>query len=309
MNEIEKYHIAGMGVRIIPLSKDDADEFSKGNAISKNASRTLKRGVRRSMHRYRMRKQFLSAVFQALDMMPAKELFTLSAIELYGLRDKAVKEQITLQELARIFFHLNQKRGYKSNRKANNDEENTAIVAKSDENTSEHDEPKKLKKKGYLDLIADREVYVKEQTIGQYFYHELLKNRFYRIKENIFMRKSYENEFDQIWEIQQQFYPDILTEANKNRIRNEIIYYQRPLKSQKGLVSVCTFEGKMYNDKRCGYSKEVFSGPKVVAKSSPLFQVSKIWQELNNVEITNFQAMKSRNKNSLFDTNQNYSRR
>ena len=45
----EKYHIAGMGVRIIPLSKDDADEFTKGNAISKNASRTLKRGMRRSM--------------------------------------------------------------------------------------------------------------------------------------------------------------------------------------------------------------------------------------------------------------------
>src|ERR1700722_17527650 len=112
-----------MGVRIIPLSRDDADEFTKGNAISKNASRTLKRGVRRSMHRYKMRKQFLFAVFKALDMMPPKELFMLSALDLYGLRDKAVRKQITLQELARILFHLNQKRGYKSNRKANNEEE------------------------------------------------------------------------------------------------------------------------------------------------------------------------------------------
>lgn len=299
--EGEKYHIAGMGVRIIPLSKDDADEFSKGNAISKNASRTLKRGVRRSMHRYKMRKQFLNAVFEALNMIPPKELFMLSAIELYGLRDKAVKEQITLQELARICFHLNQKRGYKSNRQANH-EENVSTDAKIDGISAEDEEPRKAKKKGYLDLIAEREELVKDQTIGQYLYHELLKNPFYRIKENIFMRKSYENEFDQIWQTQQRFYPDILTETNKNRIRNEIIYYQRPLKSQKGLVSVCTFEGKKYSDKRSGYSKEVFSGPKVAPKSSPLFQVSKIWQELNNIEITNFQAMKSRNKSLLPDT-------
>lgn len=296
--DYEKHHIAGMGVRIIPLSKDDADEFSKGNAISKNASRTLKRGVRRSMHRYKMRKQFLATVFKALNMMPSGNLFMLSAIELYGLRNKAVKEQITLQELARVLFHLNQKRGYKSNRKANNDEESESADVKINENIADDDEPKKIKKKGYLDLIADREELVKEQTIGQYFYQELLKNSFFRIKENIFMRKSYENEFDRIWETQQQFYPDVLTNPNKNRIRNEIIYYQRPLKSQKGLVSVCTFEGKLYNDKRSGYSKEVFSGPKVVPKSSPLFQVAKIWQELNNVEITSFQAMKSRNKNT-----------
>ncbi len=302
--DFEKYHIAGMGVRIVPLSKDDADEFTKGNAISKNANRTLKRGVRRSMHRYKMRKQFLTIVFKALKMMPAKELFMLSAVELYGLRDKAVKEQITLEELGRICFHLNQKRGYKSNRKANNDDDGRAVDNKKDDDTLKDTEPKKANKKGYLDLINDREELVKEQTIGQYFYQELLKNSFYRIKENIFMRKSYENEFDLIWQTQQPFYPDILIQANYHRIRNEIIYYQRPLKSQKGLVSVCPFEGRLYNDKGSAYKKQVFSGPKVVPKSSPLFQVSKIWQELNNIEITSFQAMKSQIKTALSDTNE-----
>ncbi len=290
----EKYAIIGMGVRIIPLTKDENDEFTKGNAISKNAGRTLKRGVRRSMHRYKMRKQFLKTIFNALSIMPPEELFKLPALELYGLRNKAVYEQITLQEFARILFHLNQKRGYKSNRKANNDDETGSTETVAEE--SENKEPAKAKKKGYLDLIADREELVKEQTIGQYFFQQLKTNPFYRIKENIFMRKSYENEFDRIWDTQQQYYPEVLTEAIKNRIRNEIIYYQRPLKSQKGLVSVCTFEGKQYDDKRSDYKKKVFSGPKVIPKSSPLFQVSKIWQELNNVEITSFKAMKGRNK-------------
>ena len=116
------------------------------------------------------------------------------------------------------------------------------------------------------------------------------------------MRKSYENEFDKIWHIQQKFYPSILTEENKNKIRNEIIFYHRSLKSQKGLVSVCEFEGKMFKDKRTNFTKEVFSGPKVAPKSSPLFQVSKIWQELNNIEITNFKAMKSRDLNASFES-------
>jgi CRISPR-associated endonuclease Csn1 len=299
-NDKEQYQIIDMGVRIVPLSKDESDEFSKGNAISKNASRTLKRGARRGMHRYKMRKQELVATLKALKMMPSEELFKLPALELYGLRNKAVKEQIAMEELGRILFHLNQKRGYKSNRKANNEEENAETNEINDVTENEEPTTKKTKKKGYLDLIADRELIIEKEgeTIGQYFYTELCKNPFFRIKENIFMRKSYENEFDKIWKAQQTFYPKILTEENKNKIRNEIIYYHRPFKSQKGLVSVCEFEGKMFKDKRSDYTKEVFSGPKVAPKSSPLFQVSKIWQELNNIEITSFKAMKSRNQNS-----------
>ena len=303
-NDQEKYHIIDMGVRIVPLSKDENDEFSKGNAISKNANRTLKRGARRGMHRYKMRKQQLAAILKALDMIPGEKLFKISALELYGLRNKAVNDQITLEELGRILFHLNQKRGYKSNRKANNEEENTETLSTKDSSESEDNTVKKSKKKGYLDLIADREELIEKenQTIGQYFYEELTKNNFFRIKENIFMRKSYENEFDKIWQIQQKFYPSILTEENKNKIRNEIIFYHRSLKSQKGLVSVCEFEGKMFKDKRTNFTKEVFSGPKVAPKSSPLFQVSKIWQELNNIEITNFKAMKSRDLNASFES-------
>ncbi|MES2398330.1 MAG: type II CRISPR RNA-guided endonuclease Cas9 [Bacteroidota bacterium] len=306
-NEQEKYQIIDMGVRIVPLSKDENDEFSKGNAISKNANRTLKRGARRGMHRYQMRKKELVAVLNILNMMPKEELFKLSAIELYGLRDKAVNEQITLEELGRILFHLNQKRGYKSNRKANNEEENAELNSSKEIADDEENVKKKTKKKGYLDLIADREQIIEntKQTIGQYFFQELNKNNFFRIKENIFMRKSYENEFDVIWKTQQKYYPEVLTDNNKNKIQNEIIFYHRPLKSQKGLVSVCEFEGKMFKDKRTDFSKEVFSGPKVAPKSSPLFQVSKIWQELNNIQITNFKAMKSRDINSSFESDVN----
>ena len=276
----ENYTIVGVGVRIIPLSSDENDEFTKGNAMSKNAGRTLKREARRNIQRYKLRRHQLTAIFNLLGMMPGKELFELDALTLYGLRAKGIKQQLSLEEIGRVFYHLNQKRGYKSNRKANNEEEQPDNKpAEQIENTDT-----KPKRKGYLDLINDREQVLKDEgiTIGQHFYSELLKRETeqiaeaVRIKDNIYLRSTYIEEFDRIWETQQVYYPDILTEANKQKIRNETIYYQRPLRSQKALVSNCLFE----------------QHHKATPKSSPLFQVSKIWQELNNVELTSFKAMK-----------------
>ncbi|MDO3645099.1 type II CRISPR RNA-guided endonuclease Cas9 [Mucilaginibacter sp. L3T2-6] len=277
----ENYAVRGVGVRIIPLSADENDEFTKGNAISKNAGRTLKRGARRNLHRYKLRRHQLTALLNLLGMMPDRKLFELDALNLYSLRAKGVTGQLTLQEIGRVFYHLNQKRGYKSNRKANNedDQSNDAKELETIDDTKS-----KLKKKGYLDLINDRERALKDGglTIGQHFYNELIKQKeqpgseALRIKENIYLRNTYIDEFDKIWEKQQEYYSNILTEVNKQKIRNEIIYYQRPLRSQKGLVSNCLFE----------------KHHKASPKSSPLFQVSKIWQELNNIELTSFKAMK-----------------
>ena len=248
-----KAQIKGIGSRIIPLSSDENDEFTKGNAISKNAKRTEKRGIRRLNHRYKMRKHFLNKLFNAHDMVPGKELYDLDAISLYGLRDRALKEQISPQELARVFYHLNQKRGYKSNRKASNEEQDGK------------------KQSEYLSEIAERENTLQEQniTIGQYFYEKLQQNPYFRIKENIFLRASYIKEFDKIWEKQMGYYPEKLTDTLKEEIRDRIIYYQRPLKSQKGLVSECLFE--LHH--------------KVAPKSSPIFHLCKIWESINNITI------------------------
>jgi CRISPR-associated endonuclease Csn1 len=278
----ENYTIAGTGVRIIPLSPDENDEFTKGNAISKNASRTQKRGARRNLHRYKLRRHQLATILKAFEMMPGEELFRLDALNLYGLRAKGVTERLSLQEIGRVFYHLNQKRGYKSNRKANNEDEQPDV--KMTEHTE--DTEARQKKRGYLDYINDREQALKDEgiTIGQHFYRLLLKRETeqlaeaVRVKEHIYLRSTYIEEFDRIWDKQQIYYPDILTESNRQKIRNETIYYQRPLRSQKGLVSNCLFE----------------KHHKAAPKSSPLFQVNKIWQELNNIELTSFKAMRGR---------------
>ncbi len=262
----ENKKILGMGSRIVPLSSDDRDEFSKGNAISKNQNRTLKRTQRKGYDRYQLRRQNLVSILRQNTMLPGQDLILLSKLKLWAIRSKAINEKISLQEIGRVLLHLNQKRGYKSSRnEANLDKKDTEYVA---EVKSRHE---KLKESGL--------------SIGQYFYNELLKNEYYRIKEQVFPREAYIEEYNLILTKQQSFHPDILTESLINKIRDEIIYYQRKLKSQKGLVSVCDFEGFWIKKTINGKEKDLFVGPKVAHKSSPLFQVSKIWEIINNITI------------------------
>lgn len=77
-----------------------------------------------------------------------------------------------------------------------------------------------------------------------------------------------------------------MTPELKHEIRDITIFYQRPLKSQKGLIGICELEGRKVERKMDGVKKIKYSGPKVIPSSSPLFQEFRIWQVLNNLILT-----------------------
>ena len=59
---------------------------------------------------------------------------------------------------------------------------------------------------------------------------------------------------------------------------DDIIFYQRPLKSKKSLISNCPYEER--------FDKEGQPHPiKCIAKSNPLFQEFRIWQFISNLNI------------------------
>ncbi len=125
---------------------------------------------------------------------------------------------------------------------------------------------------GYLGAISDRskELFFRKQTVGQYLYGEILANPNYSTKSKVFYRQDYLDEFEKIWECQKRFHPE-LTDGLKSEIRDTVIFYQRRLKSQKGLIGLCEFE----------------KGCRVAPRSSLLFQEFKIWSVLNNVSVRN----------------------
>jgi CRISPR-associated endonuclease Csn1 len=265
--------IIAMGSRIIPLSTSDKEEFERGLAITKNQSRTTARTQRKGYDRKQLKKSDLKKLLIKYDIFPTEELLKLPMLDLWKLRSDSANpnENISAEQLGRILYMLNQKRGYKSARsEANADKKDTDYVQAV---------------KGRYAQLKD-----KNQTIGQFFYEGLSKatitNSYFRVKEEVYPREAYIEEFDTIINAQKDKH-DFLTDEVIHQLRNEIIYFQRKLKSQKGLVSVCEFEGfeKTVFDKAKNKNKTVFVGPKVAPKTSPLFQLCRIWEVVNTITL------------------------
>ena len=306
--------ILGMGSRIVPLSTDDATEFTQGKAITKNKMRTVARTIRKGMDRYQLRREALKKVLREHAMLPDEALIKLPLLELWELRARAATpgEQLSLTELGRVLLHINQKRGYKH--------------AKADEAAEAETESKaKKEKEGYVAQVKGRYQILKEkgQTIGQHFAGELRANQqnaprgvyyTYRIKEQVYPREAYIEEYDRIMAAQRVFYPELLTDALIGRIRDRIIFYQRPLKSCKQLVSTCEFEKKerVVQVKRINkegveelVERTITIGPKVAPKSSPIFQVCKVWESIHNIRLYHpdgtERVLEQEEKQKLFD--------
>lgn len=387
-NNNETSSIINTGVRIVPLTADEEADFKKGNTISINADRTLKRGARRGLQRFKQRRDALLQTFRGINFISSNYVYAetgkQTTFSSYQLRAKSATEAVTKEELVQILLMLNKKRGYKSSRKAKTAEEGDAIdgmkIAKeilennltpgqwvynsllkrgkfipdfyrSDlqkelekivrfqnkfypeqmndkllediqgkartvtsqyfsktlhiplaENKGTREETKLQHYKwrnealtneldlkalafiiteinnqinqssGYLGAISDRskELYFNQETVGQFQHKQLQKNAHAKLKNQVFYRQDYLDEFEKIWETQAKFHPE-LNEKLKSEVRDITIFYQRKLKSQKHLVSFCEFE----------------KGHKAIPKSSPLFQEFRIWQNINNIVVKN----------------------
>ena len=258
----DKDKIVAIGSRIIPLSTDESTQFSKGQALTKNADRTKSRTQRKGYDRYQLRRALLLEKLAQLRMYNGETL-KLSKLELWGLRAKAVHEQISLLELGRVLCHINQKRGYRTVKADYGDKKQGAYVSEV--------------------LKRHKEINEQRLTIGEFLYNGLKSDAAYRCKERIFPRIAYMEEFDAIMSCQKAFYPDVLTDENIAHIRDYIIFHQRPLKSCKHLVGRCSLER---------HFKEINGqlrdcSPKVAPRTSPLFQVCKIWESINNICVKN----------------------
>ncbi len=147
-------------------------------------------------------------------------------------------------------------------------------------------------------------------TIGAYIFDNLLKKPQQKIIGQLVRtvdRKFFKDELHAILNKQKEFitqlndrnlyakcieelYPN--NEAYRNSIAqrdftyllaDDILLYQRPLKSKKSLISNCPFEHRDYTDMETGEIKK--SPIKCIAKSHPLFQEFRLWQWISNLRI------------------------
>ena len=136
--------------------------------------------------------------------------------------------------------------------------------------------------------------------ISQLRLRDLQQNKWTKIRNRVFLRNRYKEEFDKVWETQEKQYPILkncpneilekianyifpgssgsqqllrktaLEKGLKYIIKEQVIYYQRPLKPQTELIGNCRFE------------KE----EKVIPTSHPFFQEFRCWKQINNLFVT-----------------------
>ena len=146
------------------------------------------------------------------------------------------------------------------------------------------------------------------KKVGAYIYETLLNNPKQKIRGKLVQtieRKFYKEELEAIL-IEQMKYHDELKDKHiyakcvddlypRNEIHNsilkqkgfkeliidDIIFYQRPLKSKKSTIANCTYETRTYVKDGIKYEQPL----KGIPKSHPLFQEFRLWQWLKNLKI------------------------
>ena len=273
--------ILGLGTRIFPMGVENLGDGE--GEISKNASRTGARGVRRQFFRRRLRKQILLKALSENKMcpleasdfqewkrnkrFPIEKLTTWFALNPYELRQKALIEKLSLEEIGRIFYHLIQRRGFLSNSRKGGSDDGTIF--------------KGNPKEGKIG-ITETQKNIEDKTLGAYLFeiypkeNQPFQDGLERIRNRYTTRKMYVDEFELIWNKQAQFHAELTNELKTlfggrkldGYKEDGILFHQRPLRSQKHLVGNCSFEPRKT---KCPIS-------------AITFEQFRVWQWVNTVE-------------------------
>lgn len=157
---------------------------------------------------------------------------------------------------------------------------------------------------------TEQDINTSKKTVGTYIYDHLLQNPNEKIKGKLVRtieRKYYKEELKAILEKQIALQPELFTDQlfadsirelyskNEAQQRNlaardfvhlfveDIIFYQRPLRSQKSTIANCSLESRSYIDKDSHTRKE--APLKVCPKSNPYYQEFRVLQWLQNLKI------------------------
>jgi len=269
------------GVRIF----SDGREPKSGNSLAEG--RRVARGMARRRDRYKRRRKAVLRTLSEYGLMPADPKARAALVaetgdakegqqasDVYTLRARALDTRLPLHHIGRALFHLQQRRGFKSNRKA-------------DRKANDND-------KGAIALGADRLIFEMREdgarTLGEFLAkrrgHDPSARGNVRVRIDVDsgdqttddgkpakpgynfypQRAMLEHEFNCIWDAQAAHWPDVLTDARKAHLFR-VMFYQRPLKAP--IVGRCSFNP---SEQR-------------LAKAHPLFQAFRLYKEVNELEI------------------------
>lgn len=276
----EPVHIEDLGVRkFVPA------EVPKTGA-SPAVKRREARGIRRNIRRKKMRLLKIRALIEDT-LLNGKELKFLPC-DIYKLRAEALDKKLADEELARVIYSIFKHRGFKSNRKSQIEEDESAIKLNS------------IKVKSYRsagemffkcpDFFEER-----EKVVGD----EVKKFRVYRIRNKgdkksvvrTLLREDVANELRLILTTQQRFNEKITDEF----IEKTIHYFTYQKSYDAGPDSPSKYRVN-FNVGNCSFFKEEKRAP----KGSFTYEYFTALSDINNFKI-NGVPLSSENRQKLID--------
>lgn len=237
------------GVRIFQQGRDPQA------LTTLNATRRQKRMMSRQRDRYLRRRDNViqSLIRNGLFPKDETERKKLVPLDPYRLRTDALKKKLPIEQVGRALFHLNQRRGFKSNRKTDRGDGEKGLI---------HSSIEEFKKK------------VGDKTVGEYLHGQIKNGQGARARRHGSTQKDLytvyadramlEEEFARIWKAQAKHHPKIMTDKAREYI-HKAMFHQRRLKPP--IVGHCQF----------------LPDEKKAPSSLPSFQNYRIYQELNNL--------------------------
>lgn len=259
----EPVRIERLGSRIF----DKAENPQDGSSLA--APRREARGARRRLRRHRHRLERIRGLIVSAGILPREELDTLYSgrlADIYEVRTAALDKLVTPQDFARILIHLAQRRGFKSNRKADDaaDKEGGKLLNAVSENK------KRCAEMGY-------------RTMGEMFWRDAV---FFDCKRN--KRENYKNTVDRDSVEAEARLIFAAQRARGARFASEDIEqaYLDILLSQRSFADgpACgPYSGNQIEKMRgtCTFEK----GEPRAAKASYSFQLFNLWQHINHIRV------------------------
>ena len=281
--------IVATGVRIF---SDGRDPKSKSTL---KATRREARSARRRRERYLQRRTYLICELTKCGLFPedANERSELEKLNPLEIRAKALETKLPPHQIGRALFHLNQRRGFKSNRKDKSEEATSGKISESArkllqqmnlmEVQEDNDKKQKLTKaemkaarekagnerRDALARLRDRS----DQSFGSFLWERQKQGLPTRARPNSDSklydvyptRELLEDEFHKIWNFQSKFYSNQLSEELRKHLF-EVIFHQRKLKPQP--LGKCVY----------------FPEEDRIHRAMPSFQRYRIYQEVNNLD-------------------------
>ena len=294
------------GARIFPDGRDPKSKES--NAADRRAARAM----RRRRDRYLQRRGNLLGLLKRHGLMPEERdaRHALAALDPYTLRALALTEPLPAHHVGRALFHLNQRRGFLSNRKAEKrDKESGAIktaagkLQQSMEDVSANTLGEFLNRRHSPQQMQARQNAIREELkrLGKgHLAGNARKKAWAKIRKRLFpgevlpaplpvrtrnigsgakaeydfypTRQMLEHEFGAIWKAQAPHHPSMTEDARKEIHR--VIFFQRPLKQPP--VGKCSLDPAKDKDDVEGFR---------CSWAHPLAQRFRIWQEVRNLAI------------------------